>query len=498
MTSVSNPSFLVGGQVITTTNLSEEAIIKQVLHWIGFRSDTAKNSIVDDGLQSFNDIKQMSEEDINSMATSFANRTAVNGRMFLGTRRIKYLKSFSHWVRDFYRTSSIPSIVGLSEETFKFQMDRAAARDIIRRNMIRQTKTSAEAASPGPLQKETQWKHWEEKFSNYAKAHIGASGVPLLYVIRENDTPLTSTNYPDFVSKTIACAPLSGEFYDADKTTVFNMIVSFTTGQPSGDWVKETLKFSDGRRSMQALRNHFAGEGNATRNLADAERLYQSIHYKNERAMSFETFLTQCQRMFNIFDKEGEGMSEEAKVRFLFRKIEHPGLRSSIEALKALETTGTAVTYTTAANHIATAVSELPEVISKHTRNVSSVLQDDNDDTQGGTGIYNKDGSIKTGHISGWKSLPFKDRKAVIEERKRLGIRFQKKVGSKDGGRKLNPSDANRLKQLEEQNSKYKRKIKALTRKNGSNIENDDQSIDAGDQFGGRNAKKKAKKGNSS
>ena len=30
------------------------------------------------------------------------------------------------------------------------------------------------------------------------------------------------------------------------------------------------------------------------------------------------------------------------------------------------------------------------------------------------------------------------------------------------------------------------RKIKALTRKNGSNIENDDQSIDAGDQFGGR------------
>ena len=125
-------------------------------------------------------------------------------------------------------------------------------------------------------------------------------------------------------------------------------------------------------------------------------------------------------------------------------------------------------------------------------------MQDDNDDTQGGTGIYNKDGSIKTGHISGWKSLPFKDRKAVIEERKRLGIRFQKKVGSKDGGRKLNPSDANRLKQLEEQNSKYKRKIKALTRTNGSNIENDDQSIDAGDQFGGRNAKKKAKKGNSS
>jgi len=55
-------------QVIRATNLSEEAVIKQVLHWIGFRSDGGKNSIVDDGLQSFNDVKMMSEEDINAMA----------------------------------------------------------------------------------------------------------------------------------------------------------------------------------------------------------------------------------------------------------------------------------------------------------------------------------------------------------------------------------------------------------------------------------------------
>ena len=40
------------------------------------------------------------------------------------------------------------------------------------------------------------------------------------------------------------------------------MIVSFTVGQPSGDWIKDTLKYSDGRKSMNALRTHFAGEGN--------------------------------------------------------------------------------------------------------------------------------------------------------------------------------------------------------------------------------------------
>jgi len=111
MTSVENgppvappASYLVGDLVITASNPSEEAVIKQVLHWIGFWSESNKNAIVDDGLQSFNDVEMMSEGDIKAMARSLANRTAVNGRMFLGTRRTKYLKVFSHWIRDFYRT----------------------------------------------------------------------------------------------------------------------------------------------------------------------------------------------------------------------------------------------------------------------------------------------------------------------------------------------------------------------------------------------------------
>ena len=77
--------------------------------------------------------------------------------------------------------------------------------------------------------------------------------------------------------------------------------------------------------------------------------------------MSFDIFLTQCQRMFNIYEKEGEEMLEEAKVRFLFRKVQHTGLRSSTNTLKASHTTGTNISYTMAANHLSTTTSELPE-----------------------------------------------------------------------------------------------------------------------------------------
>ena len=66
-------------------------------------------------------------------------------------------------------------------------------------------------------------------------------------------------------------------------------------------------------------------------------------------------------------------MSDEAKVRFLFRKVQHAGLRSYIDALKATHTTGTVISYTMAANHLSTAVSELPEYLAKNARNVSGV-----------------------------------------------------------------------------------------------------------------------------
>ena len=206
--------------------------------------------------------------------------------------------------------------------------------------------------------------------------------------------------------------------------------------------------------------------------------------------MQFETFLTQMQKMFNIFEKEGEPMEEEAKIRFLFKKVQNNDLQKSAEALKAQQTTsppGT-VTYVTAANHLSTAVSELPEYISRN-RNASQVTWKDTKNPA----IHNADGTIKTGEIPDWAKLPYMDKKKVFAERKRLGIQY--KSQGNEQGKKKSGSDVNKIKQLEKQNKLYKRKIKALKRSD-NDAEEDDQSQlkveDAGDAFGGK--KKRAKK----
>ena len=470
--------------------INEDDSIQQIIHWIGFITPIQRTTIFNDSIGSWDDIRIFSEKDMNNMARDFAGRTATGGgRINFGIRRTKKLIGLAHWVQDFYRVSNTPSIEGLSQVTFSTQLERALDRQRARERLIDQSSISAKAASPGLLENERKWKEWETRFDNYLSTLIGVNGIPLSYVTRENEIPIAGATYSNFMDETVACAPLTGQHYETDSYSVFQQILSFTTGQPSEDWIKSTKRYSDGRRSTMALRDHFAGEGNATRNLSEAERLRDSLFYRGERAMQFETFLTQMQKMFNIFEKEGEPMEEEAKIRFLFKKVQNNDLQKSVEALKAQQTTsppGT-VTYVTAANHLSTAVSELPEYISRN-RNVSQVTWKDTKNPA----IHNADGSIKTGEVPGWAQLTYDDKKKVFAERKRLGIRYKSQGKEQE---KKSGSDANKMKQLTKQNKLYKRKIKALKRSNDDD-EEDDQSEekveDAGDAFGGK--KRKAKK----
>ena len=185
-------------------------------------------------------------------------------------------------------------------------------------------------------------------------------------------------------------------------------------------------------------------------------------------------------------------MEEEAKLRYLFKKIQHVALQKTVEALKVQQRTNpVGMTYTIAANHLATAVSELPEHVNR-TRTVSAV---------GGekATIYNSDGSIKTGEIDGWANIPYSDKQKVWNERRKLGIRFRPKNKNKKyvRGDETDANTANQIKQLTEQNKLYKRKIKSLNKvsfdKSANKNDQDGEEIDAGDQFGGKASKKNKK-----
>ena len=91
------------------------------------------------------------------------------------------------------------------------------------------------------------------------------------------------------------------------------------------------------------------------------------------------------------------------------------------------EPTGT-ITYTTVANHISTAVSELSDYLS-HSRKVIGVSG--RTTSSSSYNIYNLDGTINTGHHADWITMRVENRKKVNKERSRLG--FEKGKGKNTG-----------------------------------------------------------------
>lgn len=477
----------VTGADIAPNVIDEKDQIKQILHWCGFTTIAHQAAIYSDSIQEYADLMAMTESDITDVAKDYAGR-GTNAKINFGLRRIKKLKAVTHWVKDHRRMSTTPTIEEMSGNEFRTQLETATARAQIRKQLQDDSSTKSKEASPGSLKSEAKWLQWETKFVNYLTTIPGVDGVPLSYVIREKETPDTGSTFTSFVEKTVASAPLKGTFYEADSDTVHQAIVSFTTGETSENWIKSVSRHRNGRKSMQALRDHFSGEGNVTRRIAEADRLKENLHYKNERSLSFESFLTKCENMFNIYEKHGETMKEDAKIRFLFKNVQHPELKSEIAALKASITTnipGT-ITYTTVCNHLSTAVSQLPEFTSKG-RNISGVSAG-----EGTPSIYKADGSIKVDEfIPNWKDLPMEDKRKLLAERKKLKIKL-----GRGGKGNITNDTPKQVSQYKKQNAKYKRTIKAL--KKTIRFKEDDEEKDgddaderdAGDQFGGKNTKK--------
>ena len=228
----------------------------------------------------------------------------------------------------------------------------------------------------------------------------------------------------------IACAPLHGANFRADSRCVHQLLKNFLVAETAGQWIKNLEPHANGHRDMLALREHYGGEGNTSWCIATAERMREGLHYKNKRSLVFSTFLDRMQKMFNIYEEEGEEFTENAKLCELFKRVQHPQLQNTVKALKVrFDIEG--ITYTQAANHLTAAVLELPEY--HLTRKVSASLSgtpriqggggsnhNSNIKKIGGRqapskGILMSDRLVFTGYYPNWSELSKEDKQCVLD-----------------------------------------------------------------------------------
>ena len=206
--------------------------------------------------------------------------------------------------------------------------------------------------------------------------------------------------------------------------------------------------------------------------------------------MTFEMFLTQCENMFNIFIHHGEAMSDDAKIRFLFKVIHHEALLNTVEALKASHVSGNELTYSKCCNHLASAISQLPEVLNSRNRGIAGITTVNTN--PGSASIYLEDGTVNTtGHIKGWNTLSSQDKRIVYAVRKREGVKFQSGGKNKDKKQTGGSDNKNTIQQLRKALEKQKMQIKALTvsKTDVKKEPSDDEDDDASTGFGGKASK---------
>lgn len=478
----------------------DENPMDTVLQWIGFANVATRALIQAEGFGSFDDLVPMNEKDIRDMAESFGRRTIADGRFIFGTRRIKYLVGLVHWVHDFTRVNGVPSLEEFGEAgavAFRTQLNVAAHRAECRKKEREQADTVSKAADPGKFKDEKKWSEWEPSFVNYLSTIQGVNGVPLSYIVREMEESDVDGMFDTFNERSIACSKLTGVVFQTDARKVHQLLKSFLQAETAEQWIKPLDRKQNGRADMIALRNHYSGEGNTSRRIATAEKLRETLHYKNERALPFSTFLDKLQRMFNIFKEENEEITEQAKVRMLLQKVQHPQLQAAVDALRVRATID-GLTFTVCANHLSAQVSELPDP--QTPRKVSSAgtsSKKKSPETKrirgGGSsspgskrdGIYMPDGSIWTGFYAEWDQLSKEDRQTVIDTRA---------TNKAKGGRtkaKISEVESKKLKEITTQVAALKRKLASLKSKKDPAVSDDDEVPDnAGDAFGGRQGKK--------
>ena len=63
---------------------------------------------------------------------------------------------------------------------------------------------------------------------------------------------------------------------------------------------------------------------------------------------------------------------DHSKLKYIYKRVHHAGFKIAIEVLNIMQTAGTSVNYTMAANHFFIELSQLPEYLTNN-RNISAL-----------------------------------------------------------------------------------------------------------------------------
>jgi hypothetical protein len=451
------------------------------------------------GLEELNDY---TAEEVKDAVKNFRSHPTANQRFSLSANSTKKLVQLTLWVKDRIRLGQAVEFEDTTTQAeFLSMIDESQQREKIRQERKKNTEGLATMKIDPPLKASSGWDGWKDSVQTALTLAYGSKGVPLLYVIRTipaSTFPVVPAGgvAPAWEELAIGAAPLSGLDYDADRKTV-HLFLSNNISEDSDAhaYIHPLVSRNDGRLDWQALCERYENAATIQARVNQANKTWEMLVYKNERAMTFEAFSKKLTKALHYFDAAGRPKHDGDVVDWIWKHVNCSELSQHMSALKV----GQSMNARTSKQILQEIAKEVPNLSkgSNFEPRISEINQGSSE--SGGftfdgntpeSGAHNSDGKLFCGTYSPnrWFSDDVKPYHVQIREHR-----------NKKGNKSSKSRDANRkLQELKTQNAELKRNLSAL--KSGGRDDDtaatEESQDNAGDAFGGKESMKKKSKDN--
>ena len=505
----------------------------QLLTWARLANNslaTVTNEMFPGGLD---DLSDYSSDDIKDAVKNFRNHTTAARRFNVSVHSTKRLVQLTLWVKDKIRVghdTTFPD--GTTQAQFVAALEEAQQRDKIRQERKKNAEALSTLKIDPALKSSTGWDSWTDATRAALSIAYGSKGVPLLYVIRANDAPRLIFNevdehgniiVPTWEEMAIDDAPLAGLDYEADRKTVHSFILNNVAEDSDAHaYIYPLVGKNNGRLDWMALDNCYENEATIQARVNQANKVWDMLVYKNERAQTFEAFSRKLTKSLQHFEKAGREKHDGDVIDWIWGHVQNAELSQHMSALKVAQS----FDRKTSRQILQEIAKEIPNISkgSNFQPRVSEVHRSDDftfDGDAPSNGALTPDGKLFLGTYSyqQWKSedvTPFRVQIQELREKHGKGPNrargngngYQGTKGPKgnDNKRKVDALKKNAeltLETLHKKKAELLRNLSAMKSQGEGGDEakrvpfSDDTkepgNDNAGDAFGGKNSMKKKK-----
>jgi hypothetical protein len=155
----------------------------------------------------------------------------------------------------------------------------------------------------------------------------------LLHTIRERDAPLFGGT--EWGELAINAAPFTGLDWEADRKTVHLFITNdLSEDSDAHACIKPLMTQNNGRLDTKALEERHENEATMQARVNAANKTWELLVYKNERAMTFEDFSKKLTKALLNFEKAGCAKHDGDVIDWIWSHVQSAELSQLISALK--------------------------------------------------------------------------------------------------------------------------------------------------------------------